>query len=401
MGENRVLILTVGGSDAPLIEAIKQYQPSFIFFICSGGNGPQASRKMVDGEGENIISKSRYKNQYEIIEVSNPDDFEEVFWKTKEAIEKAKKLNATEIIADFTGGTKTMSAVLAMLSVLDFDLEPSLTTGMRKDITKVSGKSFSRVLDVQSAQVENVMKVADELISRYLYFPAEMVLQDFKRRLGLKGELMEKVQRKLYLCECFSLWDRFEYEKAYEILKDYVGYYEREFNYLLKILGKTKNTGYEPVFDLLLNAERQAYNGFYDNAVARIYRAIELFAQTRLLKEYGIKTSHLEQAIERLKNKGKWLNRKDEEGRIKIGLTDAYELLLELDDPIGKIYQSKKGEFIRMLEIRNFSKLAHGDKPVDEQSYDKIHEFFKSFIEECCKAINVKVEYMDLPRTLY
>ncbi len=397
---NTVLILTVGGSDAPLVEAIKHYQPDFIFFICSGGTGPQASRKMVDDEGENIISKSGYKSEYKIIEVSDPDSFEEVFQKTKEIIEDAKKLNPREIIADFTGGTKTMSAVLAMLSVLDFDCKPSLTTGPRRDLNRVKGTTYPRICDVQSAQVENVMKTVDELISRYLYFPAEMVLRDLVRRLPLRDELIRKVQRKLDLCECFSLWDRFEYEKAFEILRDYARDYQKQFEYLLKILNKAKNSGYEPVFDLISNAERQAYNGFYDNAVARIYRAVELFAQTRLKKQHNIDTSHLEKFLDSLKNKDKWEKKKDENGVIKIGLTNSYEVLLELEDPVGKIFEKKKSDFLNSLGIRNFSKLAHGDKPIDEHDYSTIYNFFKGFIEECCNAIYVKVEYIDLPKTL-
>ncbi len=397
---NTVLILTVGGSDDPLIEAIKFYKPDFIFFICSGGTGPQASRRMVDGEGENIISKSGYKNEYKIIEVSDPDSFEEVFQKTKEAIEDAKRLNPKEIIADFTGGTKMMSAVLTMLSALDFDCKPSLTTGIRRDLNKVKGTTYPRICDVQSAQVENVMKTVDELISRYLYFPAETVLRGLMRRLSLRDELLRKVHRKLDLCECFSLWDRFEYEKAFEILKNYASDYQEQFKYLLKILNREKNSGYEPVFDLISNAERQAYNGFYDNGVARIYRAIELFAQTRLLKEYGIKTSSLEKSLDRLKNKDRWLRKMDEKGRIRIGLSDSYELLLELDDPVGKIYESIKDEFKSTLETRNHSKLAHGDRPVSENDFRKILDFFKGFIEKCCNAIEVKVEYISLPKAI-
>jgi hypothetical protein len=47
--------------------------------------------------------------------------------------------------------------------------------------------------------------------------------------------------------------------------------------------------GYEIVEDLLLNAERRAMQDRYDDAVGRLYRALELLVQIRLLQTYDIK----------------------------------------------------------------------------------------------------------------
>ena len=54
---------------------------------------------------------------------------------------------------------------------------------------------------------------------------------------------------------------------------------------LERILGRSKkSSGYEKVGDLLRNAERRAAQSRFDDAVARLYRALELFAQLRLRK---------------------------------------------------------------------------------------------------------------------
>ncbi|MDB9309098.1 hypothetical protein PN471_10700 [Aphanizomenon sp. CS-733/32] len=48
----------------------------------------------------------------------------------------------------------------------------------------------------------------------------------------------------------------------------------------------TEGHGYEIVQDLILNAERRATQQRYDDAVGRLYRALELLAQIRLLKAF-------------------------------------------------------------------------------------------------------------------
>ncbi|MCK4256502.1 TIGR02710 family CRISPR-associated protein [candidate division WOR-3 bacterium] len=346
---------------------------------------------------ENIIIQSGYKNGYEIVEISDPDDFDEVYRKTDNTIKKTKQIG-DEIIADFTGGTKTMSSVLAMLAALDFECKPSLTTGPRRDIIKVSGESIPFALDVSLPRVENMMQIIDNLISHYLYHPAELTLKRLTEE-GFKKGLSDRIKKKLFLCKAFSYWDRFEYEKAFDILQNFAYEYNKEFNYLLKLLGKTANTGYEKVFDLVSNAERQACNGFYDNAVARLYRALELFAQIRLKTEYKISTSALEESLNKLKNKEKWKSKRDEKGKIKVGIKDDYAILLELDDEIGKVYESKEKELTDKLNYRNNSKLAHGDIPITLEEWEKFKKFYDKFIDLCCKNINLSLESIKLPKT--
>ena len=108
----KILIITVGGSDEVIVQAIKKYHPDYIFFICSGGNPKVASEITVDGEGNvcirkrevrcphckgvivekeeypNIIIQSGYKGKYEKVILEDPDDFNEIYKKTKETIEK-------------------------------------------------------------------------------------------------------------------------------------------------------------------------------------------------------------------------------------------------------------------------------------------------------------------------
>jgi len=416
----RALIITVGGSDAPVVEAVRKHKPDYIYFVCSGGEPNIASSPTIDGEGkvvlvrkeikcpkckniivseerrENILKQSGYRRDYKKIEIYDPDNFNEVYQKISDTIDKAKQ-NGYEIIADFTAGTKTMSSVLAMLSILDFDIKPSLTIGRRRDIIKTEGLSISQIINVNPARVKFFLERVSDLISRYLYYPASLFLERLLE-IGLEDTLRKKINKLWRLCKAFYSWEKFEYQEAFEVLKDYSQEYPEHFNYLLKLLKKDRNTGYEPVFDLISNAQRQAYNGFYDNAVARLYRALELFAQIRLKKEYQIDTSHLENSLDKLKDKEKWEAKKNEDGEIKIGLKDAYELLLELEDRIGQIYKEKKNKFIENIKLRNNSKLAHGDYPVNEETWRSFFDFCREFIETNLKTIKIKFEHIDLPK---
>ncbi len=423
----KVLIITVGGTFEPIVDSIKDLKPDFIYFLCSGGKDPKKSSKFqVNGPGKpckkyikercqkegcgetiekevgspNILEQTNYKGKYKIIELNDPDNFDEVYKKIKETIEKAKKMGY-EICADYTGGTKTMSSALAVLSSLDFEIKPFLVKGKRDDVIRTSG--LSSVLNIEnqvnSARADFLLKTIEKLIEKNLYYSALEMIK-FLLQKQLPEEIQRVLKEKKDICEGFFYWNNFQYENAYEILKNYASNFRKEFEFLLKILGKCKGSGYEPVFDLISNAKRQAENGFYDNAIARLYRALELFAQIRLKKEYQIETNHLEKSLIKLKNKDKWEKKKNEEGEIKIGVNDDYELLFELDDPMGKVYMENKNKFIDKLKLRNDSKLAHGDIPIDEAKWNEFLKFFEEFIERVCGDLKIKKEFVEIPKKI-
>src|SRR5207245_1390146 len=98
----------------------------------------------------------------------------------------------------------------------------------------------------------------------------------------------------------------------------------------------------ELVADLLANARRCATGRRFDDAVARLYRAVEALAQTRLRMEYGIgDTSHvpLEELPEGLRA-AKAPQAQD--GAVWLALQDAYTLLRERGDPLGECFRRRR-----------------------------------------------------------
>src|SRR5690606_11500883 len=98
------------------------------------------------------------------------------------------------------------------------------------------------------------------------------------------------------LTKAFNEWDKFNYVQAELLIEPYQG--DKDiipYNINLKKIVRTltkylkewtpegnkkqPGPGFPLVYDVLNNALRRANQGRYDDAVARIYRSIEMYAQ--------------------------------------------------------------------------------------------------------------------------
>jgi CRISPR-associated protein (TIGR02710 family) len=123
------------------------------------------------------------------------------------------------------------------------------------------------------------------------------------------------------------------------------------------------------VKDLLANARRRMAEMRWDDATARLYRAIEATAQARLHDAHQIAdTKHLE--LERLPKalREEWQGRA-RNGVMMVGLQDAYALLHQLHDLLGsKFYSLELAGNRSPLTARNDSILAHGFKRITKKA---------------------------------
>ena len=149
---------------------------------------------------------------------------------------------------------------------------------------------------------------------------------------------------------------------------------------------------YYKLASIINNAERRFDEKRYDDAIARLYRSLELISQIKL-NEYGIKTDDVdinillkhdvsEDFISRLKNKI------DNKGIIKSALVSNYQMLYELNDDLGVYFNTNKSKFIGQLESRNKSIFAHGLESKTKEDYLK---FKKTVLE----VANILHENMD------
>ena len=127
-------------------------------------------------------------------------------------------------------------------------------------------------------------------------------------------------------------------------------------------------TGYELIQDLLLNAERRGRRGWCDDAVARLYRALELLAQTYIQLE------------KELDHRSFW---DDEQIRqdccdwsIRRGVGGLYWWLrqTEGDQGLGGSAGRQWYQLRELLNARNQSLLGHGLRPVQQAEWQSLQE---------------------------
>ena len=166
-----------------------------------------------------------------------------------------------------------------------------------------------------------------------------------------------------------------------------------------------KGHGYEVVEDLLLNADRRASQQRYDDAVGRLYRAIELLEQIRLFRSYGILTGDVDvqKLPEALQGKYEAL-RSPRSQKVQIGLFQSYELLSQLgNDPLGELFLLHREQILSSLEVRNNSLLAHGFAPVNEVRYRAFHKVIGKFIQNGIATVipeKSKTSALQFPQSL-
>ena len=400
----KILALTLGGSSEPIVASIKAHNPDkVLFFVTTSPNGGSKKKLLekVDGE-ESIITRTALPaSRYEVHEIQFPDELTSCYTQMKEAmLNSAPPSEEYRRIADYTGGTKTM-AVSLVIAALDLNWQLSIVKGERTNLNKaLNGTEIACLVSTSSLLLERTLNQAEEFFNLGQYEAVESMLRSFLSEEHTSEEEVSRVQRLLTLSRAFAAWDRFEHAKALPILEAQARLAPQHVRSLKELLGKSKGSGYEKVWDLIKNAQRRADQGHYDDAVLRLYRTLELFAQIRLEQEYGLDTSDLDLdkipvSAHRMFSWQKAQGRK----RITAGLFDAYRILAALGDPVGTLYEKKwAGPIKDVLERRNRSILAHGTQPVGREVWGKAYEITNGFLTEAAAEIRVRSDWLQFPK---
>jgi len=312
-----ILICTVGGSHEPILTALRQTTPDFTCFICTGrdpatgrlGSDVQTTGRLgsdvqILGKGScikarpgderpslaNIPTQAGLRDeQYEVVRVP-ADDLDEVFRILCATIHgigqrfpgAPQRFPGARLLADYTGGTKTMTAGLVSAALESDGVELQLVTGSRADLIKVrSGMEAVTQANVERVRLERAVRPYVEAWQRYAYSEAYRGLAALARprdrALAARLALLRDLSRGL------DAWDRFEHGAALELLEPYRPRIGASWSLLLAALKRltTEDEAQEParLLDLWRNAERRAAQGRHDDAVARVYRLLEWSAQ--------------------------------------------------------------------------------------------------------------------------
>src|SRR5690606_26102399 len=123
--------------------------------------------------------------------------------------------------------------------------------------------------------------------------------------------------------------------------------------------------------DLLANSRRRASEGRYDDAAARLYRALELLAQVIIEEKYGDETDSLSPDQHSMATRSTLKLT----AKRRAALTDASNLLACEADDIAKAF-TEANRVMDLLTVRNSAILAHRLEPVNrddhKQFYDRV-----------------------------
>ena len=371
-----------------ILFSIDNSNPDIVIFF-----GSEKSKKTVESVKEQYLNEFEEEFDYfEFIHLEQIDDFKIYFEAFKR---KIQELDGYKIIIDYTSGTKTMTMSAAFASML-----------YRKNLYFVGGEREDGV----------VIRGTEKIISQNLYpIYDDLMISKIKElfntnRFDAGKSLLEditKAKKDTYanLFDAYYYFDNVDYNKAnkYFITKEFIAEWpelKKQFSLNAKALYhlNKEDSAMRPFYilgSLINNARRRAEETKYDDAIARLYRSLELIAQIKL-NEYGIDTSDVELDI--LNKHGVEQEFKpDFSGKIKLSLVQDYELLNNLGDDLGEFYIKNKYEFLATISSRNNSILAHGLNSQTEKQYVKFRDLILKFASVLNPEMDVYIHETEFP----
>ncbi len=415
----KILICTVGGSHQPIVSAINEQRPDYVIFICTGKD-PATERHgssiQITGSGNCIKAQhldekptlpnipaqtSLTAEQYEVC-CTLSDDLDQIYLDCSNAINAAlRRFPNAKIIADYTGGTKSMSAGLAMAALEHQDIQLQLVTGSRSDLIKVpDGAQFAIFANIEQIRFERLIAPYRQAWTRYAYSEAEAGLSQISapRSHELRGQFSKFRD----LSRAFAEWDNFNHPAALGIIQRYAPSLPPALKPHLNIAMRLNdlNPGKRDaarLFDLYLNALRRAAQGRYDDAIARVYRLIEWTAQWLLKNLCDIDTANVDEtAIP----EGMTLTQ-NRDGQWQAGLFSAWQLVKhKTSGEAAKFIEREEINLLNHIKTRNGSILAHGFEPVKSSDWQPIQFWLEQQFIPMLLAETSRVGIKELPLQL-
>lgn len=399
----KAILISVGGSPQPIIISLNRQMPEYVCFF--------VSKTTKDSTEKDILPNLDFKpRHWDWIITPSAEGLSECY---KEIIDRLPSIlqkwgiNSDELVVDYTGGTKTMSVAIT-LATIEGSSAYSYVGGVERSKdgvgVVVDGKEKMWFLDNPWNEIAFMSrKEAYILYNKARYASASEVFAEVEKKVGENHRPFFRALKDM--ATGYDLWDSFKHKEACQRLyscRDIIKTYSisdkkvEDFVPILlqniDFLDRLKNNDELKHYDLIANAMRRAeLENKYDDAVARLYRAMEAIAHCRLQSQYSIYSANVkeEQIPESIRNDYVVKYRDDKDSKIKLGMYASYWLLKELNDSLGEsFFAIYDKEMENLLKIRNSSILAHGFVSVKADTYEKLLNVILNFS---------KIERDDLP----
>jgi CRISPR-associated protein (TIGR02710 family) len=385
----QAMLVSLGGSREPVLFTLNQQRPAHVVFFVS----PQS-----EAELQMVIKGLGFACKFDRIMSPSAEDLGDCYRALREQLPAKLAqwgLSEDDLVVDYTGGTKSMSAAL-VLATVERAQRYSYIGGAERDKggvgVVIDGRE--RMLYVHNPWKEWAQEERKRI---NLYFAAaryETALQELQRLQQHADTNEQDVLRALASAVAgYRDWDNFLHrdalpklcEQALRFLRPYargtqdagmarfVLEVEANLEFLRRLtVTDTRDEAY--ILDLIANADRRArIEGKYEDAVARLYSGMERAARFRLRRQYRINTEDVkqEQLPEALREEYVQKHHDPRDGKLKVPLLAAYRLLEALGDALGGAFMARQEEAVKLLNLRNSSPLGHGEAPVGADGYER------------------------------
>lgn len=387
--ERKVLVMTIGVGDAakleetlftPLRKSIAKGEWARVVLLPSTVSAERAEYLRAGWAGQPIQIEP-------LPEAGMEDDADACFAHFDAMLEGllAEGIGPDRVVADFTRGTKAMTAALTLAAAGRGVRALRYITGERN----ASGTVTPGTEQIHDFLAERVTFRRDlDLASRFLetwqFRSAERLVSANETVLTIHPERWRRESRWIaWLAGFWGAWDRFDYAEAVRLLNEQpdgrapapLAHLDPDGGRIdfiralaAPLPGRPEDRA-EPVrnlaADTLENGRRRLQLGELEDALIRAYRVLELIGQIRLFT-HGQDSAGIDPEWMPAKEWLTYRARKkkpiglDESGRLKLPRLNVASLLQHMGDPLGKpLCNSKKFGGLDP-ELRNASQLIHG-----------------------------------------
>lgn len=410
MPSKRVLLQNVGVGktlDSALKKCISDRHPNLVVFLHTEDGMQNLEKMCAYCEKEGLPCKK--------VLLGYPKDPLKVFRDVESCVQRlvAEGYAINEIEVDFTGGYKGMSAG-ASFAAAGLGLNLFYTDGDRDERGTVIPNT-ERVIpsNMREFKAWSAYKEAVCLFNKR-NFDGAIELSRQAQELWGNPELSESANRLMSLSRACHAWDLFDYKNALLLLdRETINYYsgaadnleqtKRHLDNIVRSYEKALcdnkeryNGGHlrvppmslNLVVDLLENARRRYWEGKYDDAIARVYRFLELVAQRglfqRRLVSAAVCSAELESVLSDKYDElpDKFREKLSKNKTCEVALDNAFRILELLNDPAGLSYKEHRKVIKDIQGHRNYSMLMHGFEPVSKGNLEKVLTVLGSLAQE-------------------
>lgn len=397
-------LVSVGGTPAPVLHVLRHHRPAHVWYFCSAGSRENA---------DTIQRQLEWHPQARFIEVERFEElgacYRELRRKLPEILAETKVPDA-EVLVDYTGGTKTMSAALVLAASERFG-QFSYVGGQQREKAGlgivVDGKEKVLYQDNPwTALAIREIERARHLWTGCQFDAAAAVLDEVALRVPHRRRF-EAIAK---LAAAMAVRHRLAFGLAKTSLDPLQGllpalFDGRDDHDLLRFAREAKElcaacSGPMACMKTLLrelldNALRTASQQRFEDAAARLYRAMELQGQLWLAESTGDlfthgrcrreNTSRIPETIRALA-----FCQPGNDGDLKFSMEQCFRALAALGHPHAATIVTDldatdgagktRSRWRTATEKRNTSILAHGTEPIGREGFEQMKQLATEFL---------------------